>query len=143
MNRVQKSYEPINEWIKLHYSRVIYLYVFAGYDGLENADYVDDVNTYIRDDLQVHIRQSRPSEKLRYSNILLCLHTLFGINCKVVDTLFCMPRANGLETCEFLRDLLQEPWTLVNKRVLRTLIYSPPCDQPYYTITITLYINQL
>lgn len=99
MNLDHKEYQYIRKSALFH----------SGYDGLENGDYIDDVNTYIRDDLQVHIRNSRPNEKLRYSNILLCLHTLFGINCQVVDNLFCLPRAKGLETRELLRDLLQEP----------------------------------
>ena len=64
---------------------------------LERGDVADLVNTEARHRLQEVVQRSHPSEKLRYSMLLLALHTLFGINCAMLQTLFFrpMPQASG------------------------------------------------
>lgn len=75
--------------------------------GVEDASYVDSVNTYVRRALRDHIATLYPSEKLRYSSILLCLPGLFAINGRVVEALFCRQVVSDCDDTEsMLKELL-------------------------------------
>ena len=56
---------------------------------LERADVVDRIGTEARQDLQDFAVHHRPLERLRYSSLLLTLHTVFGIHCGQLSRLFC------------------------------------------------------
>jgi len=72
----------------------------VGANKLERGDDVANLNTAARQDLQEIITDSHPNDKLRYSRLLLALHTVFGVNCTMLESLFCAPLnlAGGLET---------------------------------------------
>ena len=65
-----------------------YLCAHTGAATLERGDVADAVNTEARQRLQDVVQRSHPAEKLRYSTLLLALHTLFGIHCGMLQTLF-------------------------------------------------------
>ena len=73
--------------------------------GVEDAGYVDHVNTFVRRALRDHIATRYPSEKLRYSSLLLCLPGLFAINGRVVEALFCR---QVVSDCDDTESLLKE-----------------------------------
>ena len=83
--------------------------VFTGYPGLTSGDFVDSVNDRVRKDLINHIRQNKPHEISRYSKILLCVHTLFGVNCKMVDSLFCSSKNTTVDTNALVKEMLIRP----------------------------------
>lgn len=74
----------------------------------DNPSYIDSVNGFARQALQEHISNTRPTEKMRYSQILLCLPSLYGINCKVVENLFCRHISGGTDTEVLLKEMLQK-----------------------------------
>ena len=76
---------------------------------MANADFVDKVNSYVRQSLQDHIAKVRPHEKIRrYSSLLLSIRLLYGINCKMVENLFCRHVLQDEETMEtMLRNMLE------------------------------------
>lgn len=61
----------------------------SGASGLESQDYVDQVNANFRQSLQDHIQNTRGIEKIRYSQLLMCLPALYGINSSMIRNLFC------------------------------------------------------
>lgn len=50
---------------------------------------MSEVNTASREKLQQHARCSR-DEKLRYCHLLWCVNSLFGIDSKMIENLFCL-----------------------------------------------------
>lgn len=70
------------------YMRLITLF-HTGTGTLERSELADVVYSEARQDLQDLVQHSHPEEKLRYSTLLLSLHTLFGIHCGMLQTLFC------------------------------------------------------
>jgi len=80
----------------------------SGANRLERSDVVAGLNTAARQDLQEIITDSHPTDKLRYSKLLLALHTVFGVNCAMLESLFCAPLnlAGGLEA--FVYQLLRD-----------------------------------
>lgn len=89
-----------------HLVRMVTLF-HTGHSEIENTDFVDKVSNYVRQSLQDHIKETHTSEKLRYSNILLCLHTLYGVNCKMVQSLFCKQQVKSSDMDDFLKGMLQ------------------------------------
>lgn len=78
--------------------------------ALERSDIVDRIGSEARQDLQDFARHNRPSERLRYSSLLLTLHTIFGVHCGMLAMLFCrqVPCCAGADDCvpdfgEFVR----------------------------------------
>ena len=83
--------------------------MFAGHQGVENSQYVDNVSTCARQALQEHIRNVRPSQRLRYSQLLLCLPTLYSINCKMMENLFCKHiTATAADIEVLLKEMMQK-----------------------------------
>jgi len=74
----------------------------VGAATMERGDVADAVNTEARQRLQEVVQRSRPSEKLRYSTLLLALHTLFGIHCGMLQTLFFRPVQHAASIEEFV-----------------------------------------
>lgn len=64
------------------------------------------INSVARQDLQECVLRNHPSERLRYSTLLLSLHTLFGIHCDMLRSLFCqhLNKTGGLQA--FITDAL-------------------------------------
>lgn len=61
----------------------------TGSHPLENSAAVERANAEAQQCLQSFIQQSYPNERLRYSKLLLTIYTLFGINCPMLEALFC------------------------------------------------------
>ena len=101
--------------------------VVAGCLGVEDAAYVDSINTYVRRALREHIATHYPTEKLRYSNILLCLPGLFAINGQVVETLFCR---QVVSDCDDTESLLKELLTRDSVAASATGATSTPVSTP-------------
>ena len=66
----------------------------------------DAVNTEARQRLKDVVQRSHPTEKLRYSTLLLALHTLFGINCAMLQKLFFSPMHRASNIDEFVSNAL-------------------------------------
>ena len=79
----------------------------TGAATLERGDVADLVNTEARQRLREVVQRSHPSEKLRYSTLLLNLHTLFGINCGMLQTLFFRPMHRAANIDEFVSNALR------------------------------------
>jgi len=72
------------------YMRMIILFhAGSALNSLERAEDVDRVGAEARQDLQDFAKHNRPAERLRYSSLLLTLHTVFGVHCGMLATLFC------------------------------------------------------
>lgn len=72
------------------YMRMIILFhAGSALNSLERAEDVDRVGAEARQDLQDFAKHNRPGERLRYSSLLLTLHTVFGVHCGMLATLFC------------------------------------------------------
>jgi len=78
----------------------------TGAATLERGDVADMVNTEARQRLKEVVQRSHPSEKLRYSTLLLALHTLFGVNCGMLQTLFFRPMHRAANIDEFVWNAL-------------------------------------
>ncbi|GAB1606077.1 putative uncharacterized protein DDB_G0288537 [Argonauta hians] len=89
------------------YLRMLVLFN-AGYVGLEMASIVDSMNSYIQQKLQQHINTKHPTDHLRFSRVLMSLPSLYGINCKMVDNLFCRYIHGKTDVEVLLKDLLQD-----------------------------------
>lgn len=81
------------------------LYI-PGSAKLTRCDLADAMHAEARQRLADYIHRTRPSEKLRYSNILLALRTLFGINCAMLQTLFYRPSPGAASFNEFVCNAL-------------------------------------
>jgi len=57
--------------------------------SLQQADTIERLATEARQDLQDLAKHHWPTERLRYSNLLLTLHTVFGIHSGMLVALFC------------------------------------------------------
>jgi len=57
--------------------------------SLERPDIAERLGAEARQDLQKLAQHYRPSERMRYSALLLTLHTLYGVHCGMLASLFC------------------------------------------------------
>nr|AFU35437.1 Dax1 [Azumapecten farreri] len=79
----------------------------AGYVGLDRPGMVDQLNSLIQQLLQEHVRLVRPTDVMHYSRLLLLLPALYGINCKMIENLFC-GHINGTMDMEvLLKEMIQ------------------------------------
>ena len=76
--------------------------------GLQDAKLVEETNNQARQTLQKHVQDMKPTEKLRYSNILLRLHALPSINNQMIENLFCKHITGKTRMVDHLRDLVAE-----------------------------------
>ena len=76
-----------------------FLCSFAGVGSADCVRCSGRVNTVARQDLQECVLRSHPNERLRYSTLLLSLHTLFGIHCDMLRSLFCqhLKKSGGVQ----------------------------------------------
>ena len=74
---------------------------------MERGDLADAVNTEARQRLQEVVQRTHPVEKLRYSTLLLALHTLFGIHCGMLQSLFFRPVNRAANMDEFVWNALR------------------------------------
>lgn len=79
----------------------------AGYVGLDRPDFVDQVNSLVQQLLQEHVQSSRPNNVMHYSRLLLCLPALYGINCKMIENLFCRHINGNMDLDVLLKEMLQ------------------------------------
>lgn len=61
----------------------------SGIGSVDCTRVANRINSSARQDLQDLVSHLNPSEKLRYSSLLLSLHTLFGVHCGMLRSLFC------------------------------------------------------
>lgn len=79
----------------------------SGYVGLDRPDQVEQLNSLIQQLLQEHARSTRPNDHLHYSRLLLCLPALYGINCKMIENLFCKHINGNMDIDVLLKEMLQ------------------------------------
>jgi len=82
-------------------------FVFSGYVGLDRPDLVEQLNSLIQQLLQEHVRMTRPNDVMHYSRLLLCLPALYGINCKMIENLFCGHINGNMDLQVLLKEMLQ------------------------------------
>lgn len=87
------------------YMRMITLF-HTGAGTLERSHLADQMYSEARQDLQDLVQHNHPTEKLRYSTLLLSLHTLFGIHCGMLQTLFCKHLTDNGGIGAFINDAL-------------------------------------
>ena len=90
------------------FHRNLFLCVILGICGIKEKHVVEDANSRARQALQQHVQDSKPEDKLRYSNILLRLHALPSINNFMVQNLFCKHITSKVSMEDYLKDLLLE-----------------------------------
>ena len=73
----------------MHIIAYVCLVTFTGSRMLENASLVEKNNADAQQNLQSLVQYCYPDDRLRYSKLLLSLYTLFGINCNMLESLFC------------------------------------------------------
>ncbi|KAK3105188.1 hypothetical protein FSP39_019256 [Pinctada imbricata] len=79
----------------------------AGYSGLDRPEHVDQLNSLIQQLLKEHVQTSRPNDVMHYSRLLLCLPALYGINCKMIENLFCKHINGNMDIEMLLKEMLQ------------------------------------
>ncbi|OWF56031.1 nuclear receptor subfamily 5 group A member 2-like [Mizuhopecten yessoensis] len=79
----------------------------AGYVGLDRPDMVDQLNSLIQQLLQEHVRLVRPTDVMHYSRLLLLLPALYGINCKMIENLFCGHINGNMDMEVLLKEMIQ------------------------------------
>lgn len=79
----------------------------AGYVGLDRPDVVEKLNSLIQQLLQQHVAASRPNDVMHYSRLLLCLPSLYGINSKMFENLFCSHITGNMDMEVLLKEMLQ------------------------------------
>ncbi len=82
--------------------------VLAGYFGVDNSEYIESVNTLVRQSLHRYIQRTQPDNKMRYSQILLLLPTLFSVNSKMMEKLFCRHIIGQADMEVLLKEMLQK-----------------------------------
>ncbi|CAG5131172.1 unnamed protein product [Candidula unifasciata] len=80
----------------------------AGYIGLSCPKAIDQLNSVVQQLLQQHVRVTRPSDVMHYSRLLMCLPSLYGINSKMFETLFCKHITKNTDMEVLLKDMLQK-----------------------------------
>lgn len=85
------------------------------YIGTEIPVYIENVNAYVRRSFQEHCTQhatdngkTATAGKLRYSQLLLTLPSLFGISPKVMESLFCRHVSANTDMEVLLKEMLQK-----------------------------------
>jgi hypothetical protein len=86
---------------------IFYLFIFSGYAGLERPSEVEQVNSLVQRLLQEHVRGSRPNDLMHYSKLLMCLPSLYGMNCKMIENLFCKHINGNMDIDVLLKEMLQ------------------------------------
>ncbi|XP_060071297.1 protein dissatisfaction-like [Ylistrum balloti] len=79
----------------------------AGYVGLDRPSMVDQLNSLIQQLLQEHVRLVRPTDVMHYSRLLLLLPALYGINCKMIENLFCGHINGNMDMEVLLKEMIQ------------------------------------
>lgn len=86
--RINNNFKTANTVQARKITRACY-FIFPGSSGIVNKSLIEEMSTLVRHQLQVHVKEHKPYEKMRYSSILLLLHTLSGISTQMVQNLFC------------------------------------------------------
>lgn len=79
----------------------------SGYAGIERPSEVEQINSLVQRLLQEHVRVSRPNDLMHYSKLLLCLPSLYGMNCKMIENLFCKHINGNMDIDVLLKEMLQ------------------------------------
>nr|UJP31523.1 putative steroidogenic factor 1 [Macoploma tenta] len=79
----------------------------SGYVGLDDTELIEKLNSAVQQLLQQHVTASRPGDVMHYSRILMCLPSLYGINCKMIEKLFCRRLSSNLDMQVLLKEMLQ------------------------------------
>jgi hypothetical protein len=86
--------------------RMIMLFQLGVGTAVDRADVADAINAEARQRLSELVQRSQPTEKLRYSTLLLALHTLFGVNTAMIQTLLYRPSAPAASIDDFVWNAL-------------------------------------
>lgn len=77
----------------------------AGNAGLDDPELVEKLNSAVQQLLQQHVSATRPDDVMHYSRILMLLPSLYGINCRMVENLFCKRINTDMQV--LLKEMLQ------------------------------------
>lgn len=77
----------------------------SGNVGLDDVELVDKLNSAVQQLLQQHVTSTRPDDVMHYSRILMLLPSLYGINCRMVENLFCKRINTDMQV--LLKEMLQ------------------------------------
>ena len=81
------------------------------------APQIEDIAARARQALQVQTKQSHPDEKMRYSQLLMCLPLLYGIHARVMEQLFCKNISPDANIASLLDEMLKKRWWSVHENV--------------------------
>ena len=81
------------------------LCLFSGNVGLDDPELVEKLNSAVQQLLQQHVAATRPDDVMHYSRILMLLPSLYGINCRMVENLFCKRINTDMQV--LLKEMLQ------------------------------------
>lgn len=85
---------------------IIFLFcIFSGNAGLDDPELVEKLNSAVQQLLQQHVTATRPNDVMHYSRILMLLPSLYGINCRMVENLFCKRINTDMQV--LLKEMLQ------------------------------------
>jgi len=76
--------------------------------GLEHGEFVDSVFSSARAALQEHLKASKPSDRMRYSHILMLLPPLFSTNSRMMENLFCKHIASNTDMEVLLKEMMKK-----------------------------------
>lgn len=68
---------------------------------------MEQLNSLIQQLLQQHVQATRPDDVMHYSHLLLCLPTLYSINSKMIENLFCQHINGNMDMDVLLKEMLQ------------------------------------
>lgn len=80
----------------------------AGYAGLDKPELVERLSSAVHQLLQQHVRATRPCDVMHFSRILMSLPSLYGINCKMIENLFCARINSNMDMEVLLKEMLQK-----------------------------------
>lgn len=78
----------------------------SGNVGLDDPEIVEKLNSAVQQLLQQHVTSLRSGDAMSYSRILMLLPSLYGINCRMVENLFCKRINTDMQV--LLKEMLQK-----------------------------------
>lgn len=77
----------------------------SGNVNLDDPELVEKLNSAVQQLLHQHVTTMRPDDVMHYSKILMLLPSLYGINCRMVENLFCKRINTDMQV--LLKEMLQ------------------------------------
>ncbi|XP_041377383.1 COUP transcription factor 2-like [Gigantopelta aegis] len=77
------------------------------YIGLDRPEVIDKLNLSVQQLLQQHVVDTRPDDVMHYSRLLLSLPSLYGIDHRMIENLFCRHLNKNTDMEVLLKEILQ------------------------------------